>query len=658
MITPPASIYEFGPFRLDTLKRLLFRDGDVVPLTPKTFEVLVSLVESSDRVLEKSELMTTVWPDSFVEESNLTQSVFMLRKALGESSSEHRYIVTVPGRGYRFVASVNRLTDGEADVVIERHTRSRITAEREQETDLRTGIDASHASRRRLPAAVDPQQASGRKSRVTLLVASALLVGVIVAAIYFWTGRKTVPAKTIRQVKSVAVLPFRNLGDDPGSDYFSDGMTESLITALSRIEGMKVISRGSVFGYKGKEVDPREVGRELGVASVAEGSVRIDGETVRVTVRLASAEDRSILWASETFIRPLRDIFALQDEIARSVAGGLKIELTGEERQQLTRVDTNNVEAYRFYLMGRALWNKRTEEQINQGIDYFQKALKLDPKFARGYAGLADSYALLNFYGSPKQAEVFPKAIAAAERALALDDSLAETHTTLAYIKHTYEWDWNGAEIEFKRAIELDPNYLTARHWYSEYLTGKERFAEAIAEIEKARELDPRSVLINTQLGAPYFYSRRYDEAIDLYLKALAMDPNFALATYALALSYEQQGKFEEAITTFQRALKLFGSNTGAGALGHAYAVSGRKAEARAMLREMLAQSKQHHVSPYRIALIYAGLNENDNAFAWLQKAIDERDERLVRVKVDPQLYSLHADPEFEKVLRKIGLAQ
>jgi TolB-like protein len=306
-----------------------------------------------------------------------------------------------------------------------------------------------------------------------LLTSLALVLGVTAAAVYLWTSNRSNSPEAIRDVKRIAVLPFKNLSADPANDYFSDGMTDTLITALSRIKGVTIISRGSVFSFKGKEVDPHEVGRELGVASVVEGGVRMDGDSVRVTVRLVNVEHGSVLWVGEPYARPQRDVFALQDEIARSVAAGLKITLTGEEEQHLAKVYTKNVDAYRFYLMGRACWNKRTEEQINQGIGYFEKAVGLDPNFALAYAGLADSYALLNFYGSVKQAEAFPKAKAAAEKALAIDDTLAETHTTLAYVKYTYEWDWEGAEREFNRAIELDPNYSTARHWYSEYLTCK-----------------------------------------------------------------------------------------------------------------------------------------------------------------------------------------
>jgi TolB-like protein/Tfp pilus assembly protein PilF len=456
-----------------------------------------------------------------------------------------------------------------------------------------------------------------------------------------------------KPIRSLAVLPLKHLTDDPASDYFSDGITESLMASLSRIDGLKVISRSSAFRFKGQEIDPREVGKQLCVAAVLEGSVLRDENSVRVAVRLVSTGDGRVLWASDSYERNLSDILDLQDEIARQVAAGMRFKLDGENTQQLTRRYTEDVEAYQLYLRGRFFWNKRTPEGLRKGIEHFEQAIKLDPNYALAYAGLADSYALLGLYSGGLQPKLqpkdyFPQAKAAAQKALELDDTLAEAHTSLAYARYYYDWDWAGAEAEFKRAIALNPNYATAHQWYGEYLFYMQRFDESLAQINRAHELDPFSLVINYELASPYFYMRRYDQAIKKYREAMEMDPHFPLASYYLAVCYEQKGMFDEAINTFGNE-KGSASTT----LGHIYAVSGRRREAQNILHVLMKAPK----SPYLIARVYAGLDDKDQAFAWLEKAYEDRDERLVMLKVDQLLDSLRPDPRFQDLLRRVGLA-
>lgn len=652
--------FAFGTFRIDPLRRLLLRDdGQLVPLTPKAFELLLLLIESRGRVLSKDELMNALWADRFVEEANLAQTVSMLRKALGEQRQEHRYVVTEPGRGYRFVAEVEEVCTVEnqnSDPTTEGQTRPsfvdgpQAAARRPQPESGIPGERAPHSA-----LTVNSASAPHRKRfspSVTFILCVLLIGGACVGAYYLRRGRGmqvSQVAPRVSEIKSVAVLPLKNLSEDASSDYFSDGLTESLISTLSKLDGVKVISRGSVFSFKGRDVDPQEVGKQLGVAAVLEGSVLKEGERVRIAVRLVSTEDGRVLWASEINDYALRDIFILQDEVARSVATGLKGRPDGE--RQVMRRDTNNVEAYQLYLKGRYFWNKRTQEGLKKGSDYFEQAIKLDPNYALAYAGLADSYALHNLYTGLQVGDVFPKAKAAAVKALELDDTLAEAHTSLAYIKYYYEWDWLGAEAEFKRAIELNPNYATAHQWYAEYLFYMERFDESITEIKRAHELDPLSLVINTELGSPYLYMRQYDQAMEKYRKALEMDASFPLAVYCMGLCYEQKSMFKEAINAFGDRKDMSSA-----ALGYVYAVSGRRRDAQEMLKRIMRISKQHYFSPYLIAKVHTGLGEREQAFAWLEKAYEERDERMVMLRVDMHFDSLRSDPRFRDLLRRMKL--
>ncbi len=637
----------FDGFTLDLTRGCLLRGAAEIKLRPKSFEVLKYLVENSGRLVAKTELIETVWADAFVTDNSLVQCLIEVRRALGDV--EQQYIKTVPRRGYIFTAEVNDSEPAMPGAIYHGQLEGvKVVIEEGEETEDRVWIGPEArpvllpATRFRWPAT--------RRFWLTTSVLVSIVVALAIGALFLFRHRATPGEAKHAPINSIAVLQLRNLTNDPENEYFTDGMTESLITSLSKLDGLKVIARGSVFRFKGKDVDAREVGKQLGVAAVLEGSVRKEGDRMRVAVRLASAEDGRVLWASETDDHAPQDIFALQDEVARGVAASLRGKLSGEGERQLTRRYTDNVEAYQLYLKGRYFWNKRTEDALKKGIEYFEQAIQKDPNYALAYAGLADSYALLDLYTGLQRGDVFPKARAAAAKALEIDDALAEAHTSLSYVKYYYEWDWSGAEKELKRAIEINPNYATAHQWYAEYLFYMQRFDESLAEINRAYELDPLSLVINTELGSPYLYMRQYDQAMEKYRKALEMDPHFFLANYCLALCYGQKSMYREAISALGSGKDVSAT------VGYFYAASGRRKEAREMLDRIMEISKREYFSPYLIAKVHAGLGEKDEAFAWLEEAYQERDERMVMLRVDMHLDGLRSDPRFTDLLERVGL--
>lgn len=675
MNKPKTSFFEFGPFRLDTVRRLLLRDEAVVALPPKAFDTLLVLVENCDRLLEKSELMTAVWPDSFVEEANLTQTVSILRKALGERAGEHRYIVTVPGRGYRFVASVGQPAEQVADLILERHAITPLVSQQQESTSLveaaeveqnpnRQRRDQSNQQPSSPETLTQPLSLSKRKraGRIGTFVMTVAVMGLAAIALMAYRYIANSTDSHSSPIRSIAVLPLKNLTGDPAQDYFSDGMTESLITALSKIEDFKVISYGSVSGFKGQDVDPRELGKRLGVAVVLEGSVRNSNDSVRVAVRLVSVEDGQVLWARDTNERALGDIFALQDEISRKVVAGLRLKLGHQGEQLLAKRYTENIEAYQAYMRGRSFWNKRNGEGFGKAIAYFQQAIDIDPNYALAYAGLADSYILKRIYALLQPGETLPqmeaKAKAAAEKALAIDDTLAEAHTSLGLIKVLTENDEASIEREFKRAIELNPNYPTAHHWYALHLKDVGRFDEAIAEIRRALEIDPRSLVINSDVGIIFTTARQYDQAIEHFKKTIEMDPSYADAHSMLGWAYVHKRMYTEAIAEFQKARELFGSPASqVDGLIHAYSMSGNRNEALRALGELKRLTRQNpsQVPWVNWVLIHIGLGEKEKAFEVLEKAHREG-QNIKPFLQTPYPDSLRSDPRFRDLARRVGL--
>jgi len=457
-------------------------------------------------------------------------------------------------------------------------------------------------------------------------------------------------------IRAVAVLPLEDLSPDPGHDYFADSLTEALITSLAKISALRVISRTSVMQYKGARKSLPQIARELNVDAVIEGSVVRSVDRVRINAQLIHATSDRHLWA-ESYERDFRDILALQSEIARQVANEVRIILTPEEHARLGSARQVNREAHECYLKARYHWNKRGEESVKKAIAYFHQAIDQDPTYAQGYAGLADCYNILGYYNALPPVEAYPKGKAAALKALELDDSLAEPHATLGVVKRDFEWDWPGAEEEFQKAIELNPGCVEAYHWRGTLLSMLGQHAEALREKTKALAMDPLSVVIRTDLARMFYFSRDYDQALEQYQAALDMDPNFSAAHVWRAHAYEQKGMFDQAISELQAGMRLSNDSPFALAkLGHGYALAGRCEEAKAVLNQLHAVARERYVSPYDIAMVHVGLQENDEAFVWLQRAFEQKSLWLGYLNVEPQLDAQRSDRRFQDLLRRIGL--
>jgi DNA-binding winged helix-turn-helix (wHTH) protein/TolB-like protein len=636
-------IYEFGPFRLEAAERLLLRYGQLVQLPPKVFDTLVALVEQAGHLVTKDDLMSRLWPDTFVEEGTLTRNISDLRKVLEEAATGERYIETVPRHGYRFLAPVKHLSEEPATFIIEKHTRSRIVTQQEETLATRADGGARQPSLTG-EATRQARWLFGRRAPVGLTLLFALA-----AALFYFGVLRTSGTRTPASVRSIAVLPFNYIGEE-GDRYIEIGIADALITRLSRIRSIAVRPTSAVTKYNRPEKEAIAAGRELRVESVLEGRIHRSGERVRVSIQLISVEDGSTLWADH-FDSEWRDMFAAQDSISERIIRMLSLELTGEEKKRLAKRHTESAEAYQAYMKGRYWWNKRTDEGYRRAIDYFNQAIGSDPNYALAYSGLADCYALLRLAPT----EIYPKAKAAAMKALEIDDQLAEAHTSLARILFSYDWDWSGAETEYRRAIELDPNYPTAHQWYSVYLSCLERHQEAIAEAKRALELDPVSLTMNWSLAWAYYRSRQYDKVIEHCLELLELEPNYyQRMNNFLAIAYEQKGLYDQFI-----ALRLEASPYGdesAEALKGAYVELGWKGYWQKELD--LAKSAQQRPSLRDLIVrIYMRLGQKDKAMELLEELYDERSFAMVELKVEPLFDDLRTNSRFQDLLRKVGLA-
>jgi eukaryotic-like serine/threonine-protein kinase len=489
------------------------------------------------------------------------------------------------------------------------------------------------------------------------LAAAAILLVLVIGAIGF--GLYLHARSTEIAIGSIAVLPFVNQNHDPDAEYLSDGVTESIINSLTQLPNLKVSARSSVFRYKGKEADPMAAGKELGVSAVLTGRIMQRSDSLTISTELLDVRENKQLWG-EQYQRKVSDLLAVERDIAQEITGNLRLKLSGPEQSRVVKHYTENPEAYQLYLKGRFHWNRRTEEGSRKAIEYFQLAIEKDPTYALAYTGLADCYSVLGTsynVASLSPSEAIPKAKAAATKALELDDTLAEAHTSLGYIRLNYDWDWLGAEREFKRAIELDPNYANAHHWYSHYLTAMSRPEESLAESKRALGLDQLDLVMNVHLGWHYFNARQYDLAIEQFRKTLEIDPNYGLTHWYLGQAYALKGMYAEAQTELRKAKNLLQQNVAVEAdLGYAYAASGKGAEAKKAIDELKQSSKQRYVSSYYIALIHTGLGEKDLAFEWLENAYKERSDLLIYLKIDPRLDSLRSDARFADLVRRVGL--
>jgi serine/threonine-protein kinase len=492
-----------------------------------------------------------------------------------------------------------------------------------------------------------------RQHRTWAILGAVALIALAATFAYLYFKRTNAAA-----IDSIAILPFTNASGDPNMEYLSEGIADNIADSLSQLPGLRVVPLSKVARYKNRDIDPQEVGNDLGVRAVLVGRVVQRGDSLNIRAELVDVAQVSRLWG-EQYNRKLSDILAVQEEIAQEIFETLRVQLSGDAKKRITKRHTDNIEAYQLYLQGRYFWNRRTDENLKKAVDLFQKAIDKDPNYALAYAGLADSYALLGgpVYGAEPSNQMATSAKVAALKALELDNTLAEAYTSLGYIASTYEWDFPSAEKNYKRALELNPNYATAHHWYGlTYLSYVGRHDEAILETQLAAELDPLSLIINSSYGRAFFYAKQYDKAIEQFRKTVELDPSFVRAHLYLGWTYEAKGMFSEAVAEYEKARALDDGPVIAASLAHVFAVSGKKEEARKLLDQLNDLAQRRYVSAYDLALIHTGLEENDRAFEMLEKAYQERSSALSWLKVDPRLNPLRSDPRFKNLLSRVGL--
>ncbi len=592
-----TSSYKFGPFHLDVGERLLLRQGKVVPLTQKAFETLLALVRQSGHLLEKDELMKAVWADTFVEESNLSQTIFLLRRALGQNDGNEKYIETVPRRGYRFIAPV---------------TESRA------------------------PRAERADKKPARKPR---------------------SSKK--PAARVRDkvVNSLAVLPLVNESSDENAEYLSDGITETIINSLSQLPQLHVMAHSSVLRYKGREVDPQEVGRELSVRAVLTGRVLQLGGRLIIRTELVDVANGWQLWG-EQYDRPPSDILEVQEEIAQNISDKLKLKLTRDEKKRLAKRYTENTEAYHLYLRGRYFLNKYHEESVLKGIECFRAAIAVDEDYALAYAGLSDSYYRLGNMSLPP-VEAMPMAKEAALKAVELDDNLAEAHSSLGLIKLYYDYDLAGAEREYKRALELNKFFSPTHLRYGSLLMYAKSFAKGMAELKLALELDPLSLRIMVTTGTCLFLMGRDEEALAQYQKALDLEQNHYPADFCMGIVYTRQGRYKEALAKFSKVRSTVKEAYLPLAFeGYIFALSGKRREALKIIKQLEEVAKHAYVTFYGIAVVYAGLGEKDLALEWLEKTYEQHGDWMIWLNVAPEFDHMRTDPRFIDLIKRIGFAR
>lgn len=627
-------ILRFGPFKLDPQACELRKGETPLHLSPQPCKVLVLLASSPQRVFTRQEIQREIWDgETFVDfDQGLNAAIRQIRAALCDDADSPRYIETLHKRGYRFIGQIAEKTADVASAPI---------AVPPQSVMLRPSAEPPRPAHRRL---------------VTVVVGLALVAAAVVFAWKIGRG-KSGRADIRPNIRSIAVLPLENLSHDPEQQYFADGMTDALITDLAKIHSLRVISRNSVMQYRSAPKPMRQISRELNVDAVVEGTVMRSGDRVRITAQLIEVPEDRHLWA-EAYEGDLQDVLGLQDQVAKAIAGEIRVKLTPQEQTQLTNARRVDPQAQDAYLTGRYYWNRRTTEAMRKSCDYFQAAIAKDRTYAVAYAGLADCYNVLGYYNYRLPSETFALGKAAAQKALEIDDGQAEAHASLAYAKQYYDFDWTGAEQEYKRAIELNPNYATAHHWYSLYLSEAGRLEEAKAEIRRALELDPLSPIISNTIGCIYFRNREYDQGMQQLLRLLDADPDFVAAHDMLGQVYTQKGMYDTAIGEFQKARTLDPADTPKMllAIGRAHALAGRKAEAEKMLQEVTTISKQKYVPAYYMAQFYSCMGQKDIAFEWLNRALERRDRSLTSLGFDPQLDSLRSDPRFAELLRRVGL--
>jgi TolB-like protein/DNA-binding winged helix-turn-helix (wHTH) protein/Tfp pilus assembly protein PilF len=634
---PVAGRLRFGVFEMDLPAGELRKHGLKIRIQEQPFQVLAMLVQNAGKVVTREDLQKKLWPaDTFVDfDHGLNKAINKIREALSDSAESPRYVETLSRRGYRFLAEVK---DADAPV-----RSPELPTQHQPSEEVRDRLDVGGK------LAVTKQLLRSHAWKISAFALLALTASLATWRLHSLTHRPP-------GIRSLAVLPLESLSSEASQDYFADGMTDELISDLGHISALRVISRTSVMTYKHARKPLPQIARELNVDAVVEGTVLRSGDQVRITAQLIEAATDKHLW-SQSYEGELRDTLTLQNKVASAIADQIRINLNPQEQAALKNTKIVNPQAYEFYLKGRYFWNKRTADGLKVALAYFNQAVDEDPKYAQAYSGLADTYALLGDwqYAAMTPKEALPKAKAAAIKALELDSKLGEAHNSLAFVLDGFDWDLDAGGKEFRRAIDLNPSYATAHHWFAWHLSLLGRYDEAIAEMRKAENLDPLSLIINADLAELLVLAHSYDESIRQSNKTIEMDPNFAMAHNQLAQGYLEKHMYSEAVTELQKAVRLSGgSPTCIANLARAYAASGRRSEATRLLSGLQKRSNPTYSYGSEIATIYASLGDRDQAMNWLEKAYEERFNPgvLLRPGFDP----LRSDPRFEDLVHRIGL--
>jgi TolB-like protein/DNA-binding winged helix-turn-helix (wHTH) protein/tetratricopeptide (TPR) repeat protein len=641
----PARRFQFGVFQVDVSKGEIRKQGSKIKLQEKPFQLLVLLLEHPGRITTREELRQGLWSaDTFVDfDANLKTTLNKLRQVLGDSAENPIYIETIPRQGYRFLPPVVSL-ECEPCLTGDTSTGAQPAA------ISKTADVPTNSSRASTGPRIAGWQAIG---------AVILAVVLVVAGIYALRTKSATVLKPMQKRVLLLVLPFDNLSGDPTQEYFSDGLTDEMITLLGRQypNGLSVIARTSAMRYRATQKPLPQVARELGgVDYVLEGSVRRSGNHVGINAQLFRTRDQASLWA-ETYETGVADVLTIQSNVAGQIARALVLEVTPERGRQPRSVP--NPKIYDAYLMGLYEANQRSEPSLRKSVEYFKTAIQGDASYAPPYAGLANSYLLLAGWLLMPPQEAYPKAKAAALHALELDETLAEAHTTLAEAEHEYEWKWADAEREFRRAIELDPNSAIAHKSYAEFLMHGARSAEATVEMERARDLDPLSLIVKTLVGFAYSNARQYDRAIEEYEKVIQLDPQFAPAHYFLGGALTNVRQYDQAIAHLQKARDLtHGASLMSAGLARGYALAGRREQAQQSLRELQLRGMHHYVSPYGLAQVYAALGDKSGALDMLDRAVNEHAFEVLFLRVDRSFDNLHENPRFQELLKRVGFTQ
>jgi TolB-like protein/DNA-binding winged helix-turn-helix (wHTH) protein/Tfp pilus assembly protein PilF len=624
----PASLYQFEGFELDLKRFELRRNGQALKLERIPMELLILLVSRNGDLVSREEIVEKLWGKNvFIEaEHSVNTAIRKIRQALEDDPDNPRFVKTVVGKGYRFSAAVRSCEPESISAATEPNgPPPTVRSEKAPDPMLWLWVTAT---------------------------AVAMLIGIAFLGNLGGMRDRVLGRSPAGQINSLAVIPLENLSGDKSQEFFADGMTDELITDLAQNSTLRVISRTSVMRYKGTRKPLPQIANELGVDAIVEGTIERAGDRVRIRAQLIRASDDRHLWA-DTFERELPDILGLESEVASSIARQVQTRLASGHPPSNRKVQPA---AYEAYLKGRYAWNKRSEAALFEGIEFFKQAITLEPDYGEAYSGLADSYTTLGYLSYIAPRDAFPLARAAAEKALVLNGSLAEPHASLAYVCFYYDWNWPAAEIEFKKAITLNPNYATVHEWYSIYLTAMLRPDEAKTEIDRALQLDPLSLIINTDVGFQMFYAKKYDEAILQLKKTLQMGPRFPLAHLWLGRAYQQKGMFDEAMNEYGATENaLPGWIVTLAGIGNLQGLFGKDADARATLAKLKELSKNEYVTPYGVALVYAGLGDKQQAFQWLETAVSDRSHWLAWIRLDPRWESLRSDPRYADLVRRIG---